>query len=293
METNRKLTGKIVVRPGVSNDLDACGSIFYEAFSSVNEQHNFPSEVPSPEDGKHLLEALFASGVHFLVAEMDGRVVGSNFIDERSQIAGVGPISVSPDVQSRGMGRVLMQAAIDRPRDHRLEGIRLMQASFNTRSLSLYAKLGFVVREPVAVMAGLPTTHRAVAGCTVRLAETADLLSANALCRKVYGSDRSLDLQAAIERGDGLIVEREGRLTGYASGFGYLSHAVGESTLDIEALLCAAERVDGTGIVIPTRNGELFRWCLENEMRVVIPYTSMTMGSYAPPQGAYIPSIMF
>jgi hypothetical protein len=109
----------------------------------------------------------------------------------------------------------------------------------------------------------------------------------------VHGFDRSLDLQAAIERGDALVVEREGKLTGYASGFGYFAHAVGESNLDIQALLCAANKIDGIGIFIPTRNNELFLWCLENGMRVVIPYTLMTIGSYASPKGAYIPSVLF
>lgn len=131
IEPNQKLTEKVVVRPGVSDDLAVCSSIFYEAFSRIDAQHNFPAELPDPETGRHILDFLFASGVHFLVAEVDGRIVGSNFIDERSRVAGVGPISVSPDVQRLGIGRVLMQAVIDRPRDKKLDGIRLLQASFN------------------------------------------------------------------------------------------------------------------------------------------------------------------
>ena len=292
-EVKQKLTGEVMIRPGVSGDLGACSPIYYEAFSRIDAQHNFPAEIPYREWGQLILDFLFASGLHLMVAEIDGRIVGGNFIDERSQIAGVGPIFVSPDVQHRGIGRMLMQAVINKSRENNLEGIRLLQASFNLQSLSLYAKLGFIVREPIAVMAGFPLRQRTVPGCAVRIAERADLTPANALCRKVHGHDRSLDLLAAIKRGEALVVEREGRLTGYASGFGYFAHAVGDSNLDIQALLCAATKMDGIGVFIPTRNSELFLWCLENGMQVVIPYTLMTMGSYEPPKGAYVPSVLF
>jgi hypothetical protein len=34
-----------------------------------------------------------------IVAEIDHQVVGSNFMDERSAIAGIGPITIDPTVQ--------------------------------------------------------------------------------------------------------------------------------------------------------------------------------------------------
>jgi len=49
-----------------------------------------------------------------VVAEVDGRVVGSNFLYEGDPIAGVGPISVDPEYQ-RGVGRRLMEAVIQTP----------------------------------------------------------------------------------------------------------------------------------------------------------------------------------
>ena len=49
-----------------------------------------------------------------VVAEAKGRIVGSNFLDERSRIAGVGPITVDPTGQNRGVGGRLMQDVLDR-----------------------------------------------------------------------------------------------------------------------------------------------------------------------------------
>lgn len=44
-----------------------------------------------------------------IVAEVDGKIVGSNFLDERNPIAGVGPVTVDPALQNDGVGRTLMQ----------------------------------------------------------------------------------------------------------------------------------------------------------------------------------------
>ena len=49
----------------------------------------------------------------------------------------------------------------------------------------------------------------------------------------------------------------------------------------------------GPGILVPTRNAGLFRWCLFNGLRVVEPMTLMTTGLYNEPAGAFLPSVLF
>ena len=95
-----------------------------------------------------------------MVAELQGRIVGSNCLDERSAIAGVGPITIDPKAQNRGVGRELMLAVMDRARESNRPGIRLVQAAFHNRSLSLYTKLGFDAVEPLSVMQGAPLKKR-------------------------------------------------------------------------------------------------------------------------------------
>ncbi len=50
------------------------------------------------------------SSAHFfsVVAEVEGRLAGSNVLDERAVIRGVGPITIDPVVQNLGVGRKLM-----------------------------------------------------------------------------------------------------------------------------------------------------------------------------------------
>jgi hypothetical protein len=55
----------------------------------------------------------------------------------------------------------------------------------------------------------------------------------------------------------------------------------------------AADAFAGPGILVPTTNAELFQWCLERGLRVVHLMTLMTTGLYNPPQGAYMPSVLY
>ena len=89
------------------------------------------------------------------------------------------------------------------------------------------------------------------------------------------------------------MVERGGRLTGYATAIGFFGHAVGESNEELKALIAAAPEFPGPGFLLPTRNGELFRWCLDRGLRVVQPMTLMSQGFYREPTGAWLPSILY
>jgi GNAT superfamily N-acetyltransferase len=283
----------VKLRRATPEDANICGRICYEAFAAISSQHNFAPELPAPEAGVGVLGMLFSHpGFYCVVAESEGRIVGSNCLDERSAIPGVGPVTVAPDVQNRSIGRILMQAVIDRARERAFPGVRLLQATYHNRSLSLYTKLGFDARELMSVMQG-PPLRRTVEGCSVRAATENDLNAANDVCHRVHGHSRSGELRDGIGQGTALVVERHGRITGYASAFGYLGHAVGESNLDLQALIAAADGFGWPGIIVPTRNSELFRWCLESGLRVVHPMTLMTIGLYNEPIGAYLPSVLY
>lgn len=68
---------------------------------------------------------------------------------------------------------------------------------------------------------------------------------------------------------------------------------MGEGNEDLQALVAATAEFEGPGILVPTRNTGLFRWCLESGLRVIQSMTLMTMGLYNEPAGAYLPSILF
>lgn len=89
----------ITIRPAVAADATACGAILYRAFQTLADRHNFPPDFPSVEVATGLSSMLLANpGFYAVVAEDEGRIVGSNFADQRSPIAGIGPISEDPMV---------------------------------------------------------------------------------------------------------------------------------------------------------------------------------------------------
>jgi hypothetical protein len=231
-------------------------------------------------------------GFYCVVAESGGRILGSNCLDERSAIAGVGPITIDPEVQNKGVGRALMEAVLARSAERGCQGTRLLQAAFHNRSLSLYTKLGFDTREPISAMQG-PPIKSPTPGYSVRPARVSDLEECNRLCRSVHGHDRSGELRDAIEQRTAVVAEGERRIVAYATVIGSFGHMVGESNNDVQALIANADAFLGPGILVPTRNAGLFRWCLENGLRVVQPMTLMTVGFYNEPAGAYLPSILY
>jgi N-acetylglutamate synthase-like GNAT family acetyltransferase len=232
--------------------------------------------------------------VYGVVAEAGGRIVGSNFLWEAEPVMGVGPITVDPAAQARGAGKRLMEAVLERARERNAASVRLVQAAFNTRSMSLYTKLRFDVREPLVNIQGEPIRERnVVPGYTVRAATEKDVDACCDVARRVHGHERRSEVMFGLLQGTAMVVEHAGRITGYASDIGFFGHAVGMGNAEIIALIGAAERFSGPGMLLPSRNGEVFRWCLSRGLRVVQPLTLMSTGLYNEPRGAFLPSILF
>jgi len=283
----------IKIRRAKPEDASELGRICYQAFKTINEQHGFIPDFPSSEVATGVVSMLISHpGYYGVAGEIDGRLIGSNFLDERSAIAGIGPITIDPARQDRSAGCQLMQAVLERARARKFPGVRLVQATFHNRSLSLYAKLGFQVRELLSCMQG-PPLGAAIPGYRVRTATEADIPACNYLCTVVHGHDRAGDLRDAVQHGTAQVVERDGRITGYASLIGFFGHAAGATNDDLKALIGAAKEFHGPGLLVPTRNAELFAWCLSRGLRVTQPLTLMTMGLYNEPSGAYLPSILY
>src|SRR6266550_4022127 len=219
----------IKLRSGTPADAKICGTICYKAFKTISEAHGFAPYFPAPEIAIDVLTRMLENPKFYsVVAEIGGRIVGSNFLDERNSIAGVGPITVDPTVQNRAVGRRLMDAVHERASEKNFAGVRLIQAGFHTRSLSLYAKLGYDVREHLACMQGKPLGI-SIEGHVVRAATEADLEDCNRVCREVHGHDRSGELRDAIARGSATVVDHDGRITGYGTIIGFFGHAVGQT----------------------------------------------------------------
>ncbi len=290
------------LRPGRIEDTDKVGKIIFEAFSAIADKHGFPPDYPSVDVARDLASS-FLSNPRFYSAVAEDTstgedkymVVGSNFLDERSNlVAGVGPLTIDPKYQNKGTGRQLMINVLERAKNKNFPAIRLLQASYHNRSLALYASLGFEVREPISTMQGKPI-QETIPGRSVRTATESDIESCNTICKAVHGHDRNGELRDSIKQGSAKVVLHGYKITGYTCGLTYFNHSVGLTNDDLKALISSAtgDYYGGPGILIPTLNTQLFRWCLNNGLRLVQQLILMTIGLYNEPAGSYMPSILY
>lgn len=278
-------------------DIADVAGLVYEAFATIHDHYHFARDFPSLAAAEQMTSALATHpSIWGVVAECDGQIVGSNFLDERGPIRGLGPITVHPGAQGRGVGRRLMQAALERARG--AAGVRLFQDSFNVASLSLYASLGFEVKEPAVVMSGRPRSGPP-SGTEVRPLEEADVARCEALCLSVHAFERTHELRDALATDvlSPFVAIRDGRVTAYATTLTFFpaAYAVAETDDDMRALILGAMAATEApaSFLLPTRQAGLFGWCLDEGLRVVKPMTYMTIGDYREPTGCWIPSVCY
>jgi len=285
----------ITIRAAVAADSEACGRIIYDAFKGITGRHGFAPHFATVEVA--IQRANFCinhPSIFGVVAETDGQVIGSNFLDERGPIRGLGPITVDSQVQVRGAGRRLMAAGLERARG--AAGVRLVQDSFNMLSISLYASLGFEVKEPLLLMRGKPN-DKPSPGVEVRPLKSEDLDECAELCKRVHGFEDLNELKDALQGLSPLVALREGHIAAYAVAVTSSSrnHAVADTDEDMEALLLGAAAMisEPLSFLLPVRQASFFRWCLSEGFRAVMPMTLMTMGKYQKPEGCYLPSVLY
>jgi len=266
------------------------------AFDEVADRHGFPRDLPSLDVAREIVRyKIRHPQTYGAVATLHGQVVGSVFMLRADPIAGIGPVTVDPGQQGGGVGRRLVQAAIDEARDR--AGVRLTQDAFNVVSLALYAALGFEVKEPLVEMHGRPR-DRSPRDTTFRRVTSSDIPVCLQLYQRVHGIGRERELCDAFDTGcSPHLLERDGRVVGYTSRLPLVfdAHGVAETEDDLRALvLAAAERsMSPVSLVVPTRQASFFRWCLNEGLRAVKPMTLMALGEYHQPRGAYFPSVLY
>ncbi len=124
---------KLVIRPMAAEDIPAVAGMEKALFRSPWPEKSFEYEVASNPHG------------YQLVAEHDGEAVGylvAWFVVDELQIATIG---VKPEWQGRGIGTLLMIAAIKWALAKGASSITLEVRPSNERAIKLYEKLGFRV----------------------------------------------------------------------------------------------------------------------------------------------------
>lgn len=267
--------------------------ICFEAFKEIDDRHGFPPDIPHLEAATKIFNLLTSRSDYFVVAaRVNGRLAGSSFMSLTSEIGGVGPVSVDPPLSGQGIGRQLLKAVLKHAQDIGLAQVRLLQSTYNLRSLSLYSSLGFDVQTAIGVMVAKPAANP---NLSVRRAAPTDVSALDELCRRVWKVSRRNEIDAAFKYGFATFLRESGGrpIAYYVTGpFG---HGVADHPHDLLAILGEAARHTSGEMVFlcPLTLGDLYRGTLQAGHRLLKLMIYMTLGPYRPPNGYWLPSISY
>ena len=280
--------------PARPEHIDEIGRICYEAFKDIHDRHGFPTDFPSVAFTRMVLGGLVQREDCYVVVAMDnGQPVGSSGLLTADEVGGVGPVSVEVPAQGRGIGRAIVRDLLAHAQRTGIEMVRLMQDSFNTGSLSLYASLGFDTKEPIGMIQPAPV---ASTDGSVRPVMESDLDAVEELSRRIYRISRRNEVASLMQPPfRPLLRERDGRVAGYFI-LGFPGHGVAETEEDALALVGEA----ATGVpaefarcFCPLTEGSLYRKLLAAGGRAIKVMNLMALGPYEPPEGVWMPSVGF
>jgi diamine N-acetyltransferase len=144
---------EMTIRPAEEADIPALSTLarrtWADAFGSSLSPEQLAAELDETRSEEYFRAALVEHTI--LVAELDGDLVGYvQFgdvtipeVDARPGDRGLHRVYVANELQGRGIGRALMDAALSHPRLADAEQIYLAVWDANEPALRLYANLGF------------------------------------------------------------------------------------------------------------------------------------------------------
>ncbi len=287
---------KIKIRPATPPDVPACGRIIYESFKRVSDQSSFPCDFDSAKTTTQLASLfIMNSSVFSIVSEINGLVVGCSFLHEGHPIRSVGPVSVDPGFQSRGIGRRLMEKILDRAKGS--IGVRLTLETLNTIAISLYTSLGFEVKDSLFLIKGGPKNRVFTQGIDIQPLTLEDVKLCAEICSEVGGFERTQEVKNAIKYSSPFGAMREGQLIAYSSSMAswMTNHCVAKTEEDMKALIWGIGELtsEPLSFLLPAHHTNILRWCLNGGFQFVKPFTLMSIGQYLKPRGCYFPSVSF
>jgi GNAT superfamily N-acetyltransferase len=200
------MTG-LTIRPLLERDLAAADRIFRLAFGTF-------VRLPDPRqfagDSDWVRSRWLADPSTALAAELDGEVVGSNFVTGWGSVGFFGPLSVRPDLWDRGVARSLLDATMPLFERAGVVHAGLFTFADSMKHLAVYQRFGFWPRFQTVVFAGTPDgpASRAVHCADVAPGDRPALLAATRrLTNAIHpGLDVTREIRNVVEHDLGDVV---------------------------------------------------------------------------------------
>lgn len=292
----------LALRAVQERDVERAGDVSFLAFYRAALAHGLAPAVTTPAESRRYLRHLLAfDPLGGTLAEEDGEVVGVAWVHPRGPVATIGPLAVDPRCQGRGIGRQLLEHAVELA-GRGVPQVRLVQESYNTAALSLYLRAGFRIVAPLLDLerppGGAPAAPAALPGVALRRGVAEDQARLVARDARAFGAPRPQSIDLYLGRGTVRVAERGGALAGYALGIGFEGTAyLGSASADDPELLLAlvaavAAELARPGttlrILVPATDRQLVDGLLGAGFRVFRACHYMVRGGGTAPPPAYV-----
>jgi GNAT superfamily N-acetyltransferase len=203
-------TGLPAIRRARAGELEVAQEIVNVAFAT---QFGLPS-VEAFGDRMTLAPRWHADPENVIVAELDGRIVGSNAITTWGTFGWFGPLTVRPELWNRGIARALLDATMERFAARGTTTEALYTFASSPKHLALYQRYGFWPRRLTATLARAPVGAESTAFRRLSAVEPAARAAAIAALAPITaalrdGLDVSVEMRIVLEQrlGDVLVID--------------------------------------------------------------------------------------
>jgi GNAT superfamily N-acetyltransferase len=156
-------------------------------------------------------------------ADVEGELAGSNLATKWGSVGFFGPLTVRPDRQDRGIGKLLMEPVMECFERWGTSLAGLFTFAHSQKHVGLYQRFGFYPRYLTAIMAKSVAAGDAQPATAFSELNAADRKQVLGDCREltneIYaGLDLTREIEAVAERGIGetFVLEDGGRVGGFA-----------------------------------------------------------------------------
>ncbi len=275
------------------DDVSPVAKVIADAINELNHRHGFGDERISPAPpNPYFAFAIQKEPEGFWVAESAGEVVGFTHSWMRSHFWFLAHLFVSPSCQGKGVGRHLLDKALEYGSEAAIANRALITFAYNPTSISLYMRFGMYPREPLYAMRGASAVLRAGPRHTGAMAHERvgagqDTLAALSLVdERVLGFPRELHHQylLAAPQASCYVFRNTGAVRGYAYIWttGRIGPLAATSPSEFVAVmnaaltLAAAASPEDVSIIVPGSNEQGVALALSSGMRISYPLLLMS-----------------
>lgn len=218
----RHLSGPHPVRPA---DIAPLNHVFADAFTDRYRRDGLVG-VRVPQLNPVIWRYAVADAEDGAMVWYDerGQVVAFNIAHASGAEGWMGPLAVRTDRQGLGVGRTIVEAAIEWLKGRHVTTLGLETMPRTVENIGFYGRLGFTPHHLTVTMTG-DATRRAVGGSVQRVrglgpaARRALLARCRARLQAAapgYDFEREIVLTTELAIGDAIVIERDGEIAGFA-----------------------------------------------------------------------------